>query len=64
MSWLDGSALIAGIVVLGLAIVVSLALRRRNVKEPSAMGMALLPISVLLVFVIGIVLVLHGVGMV
>jgi hypothetical protein len=64
MSWLDGSALIAGIVVLALAFIVSLALRRRNVTEPSALGMALLPISVLLVFVIGIVLVLHGVGMV
>ena len=64
MSWLGGSELIAGVVILALAFMVSLALRRRNVTEPSALGIALLPISVLLVFVIGIVLILHGIGMV
>lgn len=63
MSWLSGGELVIGIAVLVAAVLVSMALGRRKVETPSAIGMALLPISVLLVFVIGFVLVMHGSGL-
>ena len=65
MDWLTGSELVGGCVVLGLALLLTWALRKRKMdKPPSALGLALVPISVLLVFVLGFVLIAHGIGLI
>ena len=66
MTLLGGSEMTAGVVVLGLAVLLTLFLRRRGrrVQEFSALFLALVPVSVLLMYVVGIMLILHGAGVV
>lgn len=62
MTLLDGSELIVGIVVIALTFAAGIALRRRNIEAPSALGMALIPVTLLVAFVSGVVLILTGIN--
>ena len=63
MSFMAGSEIIAGLVILALVWVTTRFLQARSVgKQASGLGMALGPVSVLAAFVIGVVLVLSGSG--
>ena len=66
MTWLGGSELTAGMAILVLATLLTLWLRRRGRSgtAPSALFLSLVPVSVLLFFVIGFMLIMHGVGLV
>jgi hypothetical protein len=65
VNWQDGGTIVIGI---GLLVLLWTGLRligRQNLKRqrvPSAMGMALLPVTFLTGIVAAIVLILHGVG--
>jgi ABC-type transporter Mla maintaining outer membrane lipid asymmetry permease subunit MlaE len=61
---LGGSEAIVGIVVLVLVWLATRVLQKRNVgRQATALGMALGPVTILLGFVVGVVLVLHGTGL-
>jgi len=61
VSLLGGSEAIVGIVVLVLVWLATRILQKRNVgKQASGLGMALGPVTILLAFVVGVVLILHG----
>jgi hypothetical protein len=66
MTWLGGSELTAGIAMLAVTTLLAFVLRRRGRKAetPSALFLALVPVSVLLMFVIGFMLIVHGIGLV
>lgn len=64
MSLLGGSEAIVGIVVLVLVWLATRVLQKRNVgRQATGLGMALGPVTILLGFVVGVVLVLHGTGL-
>ena len=64
MSLIAGSEVIVGIVIIALVWVTTRFLSARNAgKQASGLGMALGPVSVLVAFVIGVVLVLSGTGL-
>jgi hypothetical protein len=64
MSLIAGSEIIIGIVVIALVWVATRFLQARNAgKQASGLGMALGPVSILVAFVIGLVLVLTGSGL-
>jgi hypothetical protein len=61
---LGGSEAIVGIVVLVLVWLATRVLQKRNVgRQATGLGMALGPVTILLGFVVGVVLVLHGTGL-
>lgn len=63
MSFMAGSEIIAGLVILALVWATTRFLQARSVgKQASGLGMALGPVSVLAAFVVGVVLILSGSG--
>jgi hypothetical protein len=66
MTVLGGSEVTAGVAILVVAMFIFLALRRRGRRigeaDPSALFMSLVPVSVLFLFVVGVMLILHGFG--
>ena len=65
MDWfINGMEAILGVAVLAVVwVTLRLLNRRASAANPSALGMALLPVTVLLVMVGGVVLILNGVGL-
>ena len=64
MIWFNGVEAILGVAVLAVVWVVLRLLQRRTpAGGASALGMALVPVTVLLVMVGGVVLILNGVGL-
>ena len=66
MSLMGGGELTAGLVILVLAALVTLGLRRRGLRVgyPSALFLSLVPVSVLLFLILGVMLILHGLQLV
>ena len=66
MSLIGGGELTAGLVILVLAALLTLGLRRRGLRlgYPSALFLALVPVSVLLFLILGVMLILHGLQLV
>lgn len=63
MGFMAGGEIIVGIFILALVWVTTRFLSARNSgKQASGLGMALGPVSILVVFVIGVVLILSGSG--
>lgn len=62
MTLMGGSELTAGLAVLVLATLVTAWLRRRGrtAEDPSALFLSIVPVSVLLLFVLGFMLIMHG----
>jgi hypothetical protein len=64
MNLIAGSEVIIGIVIIALVWVTTRFLQARNAgKQASGLGMALGPVTVLVAFVIGVVLILNGTGL-
>ncbi len=64
MSFIGGSGAIVGIVILVLVWLATRTMQKRNVgKQASGLGMALGPVTILLAFVVGVVLILNGAGL-
>jgi hypothetical protein len=64
MHWLlSGGEAVAGVAVVAATWILLRALQgSKMTRRPSALGMALLPVSLLVAVVVGIVLILDGVG--
>jgi hypothetical protein len=64
MNLIAGSEVIIGIVIIALVWVTTRFLQARNAgKQASGLGMALGPVTVLVAFVIGVVMILNGTGL-
>jgi hypothetical protein len=64
MNLIAGSEVIIGIVIIALVWVATRFLQARNAgKQASGLGMALGPVTVLVAFVIGVVMILNGTGL-
>ncbi len=62
MTLMGGGELTAGVVILALATLLTIWLRRRGRMggEPSALFLSIVPVSILLLFVIGFMAIMHG----
>jgi hypothetical protein len=64
MNVFAGSEIIIGIAIIALVWLMTRFLSARTAgKQASGLGMALVPVTVLLVFVIGVVMILNGSGL-
>lgn len=64
MTWLNGVEFISGIALLFVGFTGIVVMHRRNVQAPSALGLALLPVSLLVMFIVGTMLVMRGVSVI
>jgi hypothetical protein len=64
MNLIAGSEVIIGVVVIALVWLTTRFLSARSAgKQASGLGMALVPVTILLVFVLGVVMILNGSGL-
>ena len=64
MTWLGGSEFTVGLVIVVLAALLTVALTRRGrrmgTQMPSNLFMAFVPVSMVVCYVVGVMLILHG----